>query len=203
LFSVMQAIRDHADQLEGQMFSTREVLHLGKRATVDVVLWRLVEEGVLCRLARGVFIIASAPLEPSAQEVAAHKARVFGKNLVGDHGEYYKALRAKDYRDEHLVFRVNGRASKFRYKDTYVHLKSIAARKISLGDGKLARFVRTLWRMGENECYKRSDLISACVQKDPNLFKHKVLGWLPTWLHEFIQFNELPIRIEARRFSSA
>ena len=199
--TVMQAMRDHV-ALQDKIFSTREVLHFGKRATVDTVLSRLVGAGVLRRLVPGVFVRASSPAKPSIKDIAEVKARAFGKRLVDDHGEFQKALKAKNIREEQPVFRVSGRSSKFLYQKTYIHLKSMAPRKIDLGDSKIAKFVRALWKLGEKHCYKRIDLISENIQADPSLFNQPVFGWLPTWLHEFIQDNQLPISLNPSRLNS-
>jgi hypothetical protein len=82
--SVAQKIFDHIERLTPvQLMTTRDVLHLGRRNNIDVTLWRLVKDGKLIRLARGVFSKPSSVDEkvclPTPRAVATAKAAAFDK----------------------------------------------------------------------------------------------------------------------------
>ena len=75
-----QLIRRHVQQLpKTQMFTSREMLVYGLRSAVDSALARMVSDGLIFRLARGVYIQDVTKL-PSAFEIAQVKVRGFGVN---------------------------------------------------------------------------------------------------------------------------
>src|ERR1700691_4404370 len=76
-------IRRHIAGLgEGRAFSTRDLLSYGRRAAVDQALYRMVKNGDIIRLARGVFCKWSLKAKlPSMQQVIETKARAFGRQL--------------------------------------------------------------------------------------------------------------------------
>src|SRR5271163_787705 len=66
-----------------QIFTTRDCLKFGLRNAVHVALFRLVEEGIIIRLARGVFIREGSNLKNIGPwEVAEAKAKAFGKEIA-------------------------------------------------------------------------------------------------------------------------
>lgn len=69
------------------IFSSKQLLALGKRETIDSVLCRLVKRGVIVRLAAGIFIVAAGTNElPGTQEIMAVKARNYYKRVLpADH----------------------------------------------------------------------------------------------------------------------
>lgn len=55
--STARLIREYAEQVElGEPFTTPELLKFGTRAAVDHSLSRLVKEGLLMRITRGVYV---------------------------------------------------------------------------------------------------------------------------------------------------
>lgn len=66
-----------------RMFTTRDVLHCGKRSAVDQCLHMLIKNGMIIRLARGVFMrpVADSDL-PSRAQIAVVKARAFGRRII-------------------------------------------------------------------------------------------------------------------------
>jgi len=61
-----------------QPFSTRDCLVYGKRSAVDQELYRLVKNGEIRRLARGLFV-RDQKIEFSVFEIANLKAQAFGR----------------------------------------------------------------------------------------------------------------------------
>jgi hypothetical protein len=78
--SVIDSIRQHICSLPlGEIFATRNFLEYGSRACVDASMSRLVRQGMLRRLANGIF--ARADSSPTVEEIAKAKAERFGKEL--------------------------------------------------------------------------------------------------------------------------
>jgi len=67
----------------GKLFTTRECLGFGLRVNVDQALYRLVKEGFLRRIVRGMFVCSlTGKARYSVAEIAALKASSFGKQIV-------------------------------------------------------------------------------------------------------------------------
>lgn len=94
---------------DGTPFSTRDLLNYGLRNTIDRTMHFLVKAGEIMRLARGVFMKPAEEV-PSAEEIAATKARAFGKEIYipGRDAARKMKLRERTNTAERLVFVING-----------------------------------------------------------------------------------------------
>jgi hypothetical protein len=145
---------------EGQLFTTREVLQYGTRAAVDQALQRLVKEGIIIRLARGVFIKYYIGFKwPSVFEVATAKAKAFQKQIIISGKDAAKALKVipttnqqgnNQYENsQNVVYSTDGSTSAFHYKDTKIIFKATSARQMSLGESRLGLAIRAIWYVGK------------------------------------------------------
>src|SRR5690242_16989821 len=93
---------------DGDIFTTRDVVHLANRSMVDQTLKRWVDRGSVRRIARGVFMRTfSHSRDVTPEEIARVKAESFGKSFRADNGE----------------FRVSGRSSSFGLGKSRIQLK--------------------------------------------------------------------------------
>ena len=166
-------IRRHINGLqEDSLFTTRDMLAYGKRAAVDQSLARLVKRGVIYRLCRGIFLKRwlSEPEMPSPLQVAAVKARAFGKKLAQPGWIAAAALGFVSSRDindgeipsnffqtsrqrhgsEDIYFSTDGASSSFLYAGKRVIFKSVSPRKFAFCDSIIGRFVRAVGALGES-----------------------------------------------------
>ncbi len=80
-------IRRHIFSLnDDRPFSIRDFLNYGSRAAVDQTFYRLVNLGIVIRVARGIYIKATAN-SPAVLEIARVKAAAFHKHII-QHGKW-------------------------------------------------------------------------------------------------------------------
>jgi len=190
--STSSYVRRHIYKLEANtLFSTRDLLNYGKRATIDQCLCRLVKDGKIVRLARGLFRRQdyNSPL-PSPLEVATYKAKVFGKQLVAHDNEAVQTLTFVQQENKIPTFIVSGRSSSFRFGKTIIHLKGSSAKKILLGNTEEGLFARTLWLLGKRNCDTEKISLAIATSKGVN---HKKLRQynhlLPAWLSDNLHYH--------------
>jgi hypothetical protein len=189
-----QMIRDVLNmKVPGELFCTRELLHLGSRGAIDTYLSRLVKEGTISRLTRGVF--ARPPnqddlIEHSARDIAEVKAKAFDKRIISDHHDEARELNLTMPGRIDVVFRVSGRTSKFRFNGTFVHLRAASNRKLQLGDSRLGKVLRAVWFVGRKNVHKARDLVEKPL-KSAGLTGEKIYAWIPAWLSRFV-YNVCP-----------
>jgi hypothetical protein len=138
----------------GQIFVTRDCLNFGRRPTIDNILSRMVKNGEITRVARGVFIKANVDTKmPSIPEIAAAKARGFGRRIHNSGSTaFHKFVRRqlrKKKPNEH-VFATDGATTSFMAGNQRIVLKKYAPRKITLKDTNPGMAIRGLWERGRN-----------------------------------------------------
>ena len=77
-------IKRHIDKMKlNEMFTTRDMLNYGRRATIDCIMHNLVVTGEIIRLAWGLFVKAGSNVEELTPEmVASKKAQAFNKGII-------------------------------------------------------------------------------------------------------------------------
>lgn len=183
-------VRRYVFQLKvGQTFSTRDVLHLGSRTSVDQALRVLVKQGMIVRLARGVYRRGDDTLPPpSPLEVATIKATSYGKEL-SIHGDDLLAqlkLSAPRAKSKELTFWVDGGASSFQYGDIRIVFKPASARKIQLiKKGGSALSLVALWHMGKKKVTRMEVSMTATYNNHERQQLKQSLNSVPQWLSKF------------------
>ena len=172
-----------------EVFTTRDLLHLGSRASIDLALVKLVKKGGILRLARGVFQHGdeSCP-RPSPAEIATKKAKAFGKDLAtcGDDLLVQLRLSTHDAELSSKTFWVNGYSSAFQYGDTRIVLKSVTARKMNLvKKGGPALSLVALWHLGKKKVTRLEVSISATYNSHERQHLKQSLNSVPQWLSDF------------------
>src|SRR5262249_39590122 len=117
---------------------TQDVVHFGKRSTVDQTLKRCVDKGHIRRLARGVFMrIHWRGRDISNEEIARIKAEAFGKSFHVKDG----------------TFRVSGRSSTFMFGEMKIQLKQTRRRaRVENVSAESVCFVREFLRLLKTAC---------------------------------------------------
>jgi hypothetical protein len=208
-----------------QIFTTKQVLVYGHRASVDSALWRLVKSGRIIRLARGVFIREDAKT-PSAWNVAKVKCNAFGKQIA-KHGstllqELEQFFYSKTYERTNLlqvklkdtisssqeqkhttVFASNGKTSSFWFGETLIRIKGISPRKMQLNQSPLGEKLAALWHLGRNEhCAEYSKCIKLVKrelireQRQQTQLSHP---FIPEWLNKHFLTDWYKVALLDRR----
>ena len=142
-------IRRHINKFVGDKpFSIRDCLIYGSRNVVDQVFHRMLKEGRIVRVARGVYIKSSAP-QPGAMEIIAVKAAAFGRTIVTHGSKAGPKLNKVFKADDKLVFASSGATSSFAVGERIVHLVHASDRKMKLADSPTGLTIRALWHLGK------------------------------------------------------
>jgi len=183
-------IRTHLNRLpEDAVFSTRDFLCYGKRATIDSALHRLVKREVIFRLARGVFVKWSSKVTrgilPSAQEVAKTKARGFGKEIFMHKRDAAKKVGLSNRENMQPVFATYGRTSSFQFGRKRITLAHVSPKQANLGDsfaGLLIRGAKDLVR--DDDLAAKIKSIAFATSKNDRYKVCVSAASMPSWLSD-------------------
>jgi Family of unknown function (DUF6088) len=197
---------------DGKIFTTRDCLMLGPRGAVDRALTRLVNAGIIFRLARGVFVKDTTfKRKYSNYDIAKAKAEAFGRRIL--HAprpllDPYSSESRERRNEEETLFFIDGRSSQFRIGDKLVQFKQTAKRKMQLTETKAGQAARFLWSLGSLSVDRvvYSQEMAKLNREDKIDFRNNI-RWMPTWLSDFLEFrpwdktieNNLP-RLPDRKF---
>ncbi len=123
-------VRRHIFRLnDDKPFSIRDFLNYGSRAAVDQTFYRLVNLGIIIRVARGLYIKATSKL-PDVGEIAQAKAAAFHKYIV-QHGQNaaYTLKLIDSHRSNKYIFACIGHSSSFRFGNDVIQLVGIVQEK--------------------------------------------------------------------------
>lgn len=181
---------------EDRPFSTREFLGYGSRAAIDQVLYRLVQKGIIIRVARGLFIKKDASM-PSLKEVAKAKAAAFGR-VIAEHGEtamHMLGLKTEEQggKEKEVIYACNGRTSSFKFGDIVIKLVGVSPRKMSLGDNRVGLVLRALWHCGKTHCTGEAvSIASRTLNREERQELRQTMSFMPFWMPLcFVEFRRL------------
>ena len=185
-------VRRHIFNLRrDQIFVTRDLLKYGSRGGIDTILSRMVKDGLIVRVARGVFVRCDSRI-PSNWEIAAAKAQAFNKRITRRDAEFACEFGLTDQDPEQLTFSVVGRGSSFGIDGNVIRLKGIRSRKLVFNDTKAGRAIRALWHLGKNHCHdSQIKHVTAHFQRQDKSELSQFRPWMPTWL---LKFFPAPLR---------
>lgn len=177
-------IRRHINNFVGDKpFSIRDFLIYGSRSVVDQVFYRMVLDGRIIRVARGVYIKDTAPM-PTAEEVAQVKAAAFGRTLAKYGVTAQMEQKNKEVQGD-LVFACSGATSSFRFGQRTIRFIRRSARKMQLGDTKVGIAMRRLWQTGKRLCGQET--VAAIIldfQREDKMLLRRAGGIMPAWLRD-------------------
>jgi hypothetical protein len=181
---------------QGETFTTRDCLSYGFRSAVDRALSRLVKNGTIRRLARGVFARDPDGLRSYSDfEVAKIKAEAFGRKIAKHPAMIATELGIQEKEETEAVFSIDGHTTKFRAGDRTIHLKQSSTRKMRLSNSKSGQAARALWHLGR-DAVNATVIMQAVLNFDRNdrLELKRNIRWMPSWLCDYFKF---PRRWEA------
>ena len=141
---------------EGQPFTSAQLFQLGKRQSVHQALSRLVREGVIKRVGRGVFVrpeksayVADVPPEPIqiARLIAQRSNAVV--QLGG--AEAAQRLGLTSQVPLRLIFETSGPNRQFRLGSLTLRLRQVSARRLILSHRPAGIALAALWYLGKSE----------------------------------------------------
>lgn len=187
-------IRRHINGLkQKQVFSIRDLLPYGSRQAVDQTMYRMVRDGSVYRVARGLYVRHfDVTKTPPKEIVSKVKAQAFAKDTE-NHGKNCAII--LDFTpDEETknIYATAGSTSEFKYGRHILKFHKHAPRKLVLKGSRVGDFIRALWVLGPNYCYSRNtgstlDFKKLIHQKF-NPYEQEELRmarkWMPAWLSD-------------------
>lgn len=185
-------------------FSTREFLAYGSRAAIDQTLWRLVQKGLIIRIARGLFIKHDSTM-PSLTEIAKAKASAFGRTIV-EHGltaihklelhQYIDDKIQKSDQEKTVLYACNGRSSSFKCGDTTIKFIGTSPRKMNIESDRVGLVLRALWYFGKSKCTMEiASLASRTLNRLERKSLREMICFMPFWMPKcFASFTPKRLR---------
>ncbi len=151
-----KAIRKRVLQIRrGEPFTNTRFLKLGSRAAVDKTLSRLVEEGVIDRIIRGVFVRPQnnqfvGNVMPDVTKVVEVMARDNGETIQVHGAEAARRFKLTTQVPATPVFYTSGPSRELKIGNLTVKLKHASHRKLHLAGARPGLALSALWYLEKN-----------------------------------------------------
>ena len=173
---IRQAI---TDQPPGAVFSSADFLSAGTRAAVDQALFRLMKEGTIVRVARGLYAAAAQAID--AQTVANALARKTGERM---------GLAPEQRPGNVLVVPTSGLSRTLKAAGHTVLFQRMSQRKVQLAASPKGRVLLALWTQGMNNLTTLEIQRATGDWLEGEIDSYAAL--IPAWLRTAIQQANAP-----------
>ncbi len=195
-----------------EIFTTSQVLNLGKRSAVDKAIASLVKQEIIIRVARGVFVRSdSARSLPSAYKVMKAKAEAFGREVCIHGKEAARKLGllqdGRENDDYHMIVAASGGTSSFKCYGKKVVFKRTGTKKRRLGDTPAGILMRAVWYMGYRYPFelKVPEIMERLTPYEKQELRQQAKympGWLMDRIYEWLPFNNPSMLRKAPKLSN-
>ncbi len=176
------------------VWSSRDFLDLGPRATVDQALSRLVKSGSVIRPARGLYALhrrnerLGIAISPSFDDVARAIARRNGCRIMPTGATAANRLGLSTQVPAKPVYLSDGRSRKVRVGKANVEFRRISARRLDASSEKNALILSALLHLGKHALDGRT---TARIRALLGPGEHETLildaRAMPAWLCDFVR----------------
>ncbi len=179
----------------GSVFVPADFLNIGSREAVDVALHRLVKEGTIRRLARGVYDFPKehpvlGALSPSAEAVAKALAGRDRTRLQPAGAYAANALGLSEQVPAKAVFLTDGPARMVKIGPMTIQLRRTTARNMAAAGRLSGLLIQALRELGEEHVTPaRREHLKRTLPADKRRELLKDLPIAPAWMHPI--FREL------------
>jgi hypothetical protein len=146
----------------------------------------MVKKKELVRLASGVYMKWTVnPIFPDACEVAATKAKAFGRELVmcGKHAAQKLGLTYETPSEP--IFVTNGRTTSFNFLDGRIHFKGLGPKNTRLADTVAGLVIRAMRYMGnKKEARGHFYQVISNIGRMNRLSLIDSVGMMPAWMSD-------------------
>jgi hypothetical protein len=156
MMSTAKTIRNRVMKTRlGEPFTNTRFLKLGSRASVDKTLSRLVEEGVINRITRGVFMRPKTnrfigEVMPNVTKVVEVMAKDRGETIQIHGAEAARRFKLSTQVPTIPVFYTSGPSRELKVGNLTVKLKHASHRKLLLAGQRPGLALSALWYLGKN-----------------------------------------------------
>jgi len=194
--TVAEAIRKHIKSIKkGKPFTSSRFLKLGSRAAMDKAVSRLVEEGSIQRLSRGVFVRPETSpfignIMPEISEIVEVIARNHGETIQVHGAEAARRFKLSTQMPTTPVFYTNGPGRKIKIGNMTVKLMHTTShRRLQFAGQKTGLALSALWYLGKNNV--NSSVIQK-VRSGLSSREYEILKTadVPAWMSEALNSFE-------------
>jgi hypothetical protein len=191
-------IRKHINEIAiGEPFTSSVFTGLGTRASVDQALSRLVKQGEITRVSRGVFVRPKnsryvGQVMPEASKVAQAIANARGETIQVHGAEAARLLGLTTQMPLQSLFYTSGRNREIKLGNLRLILKHVAPRKLALSGKPSGLALSALWYLGKEQVTPRT--IKTIREKlTPEAFEElkaetrSMPAWMADTLHQYEQ----------------
>lgn len=174
-------------------FSIRDFLVCGKRDAVDKAFSRLVSDGSIQRIARGMYVrispINGVPeIEP--EQVIKVMTTTAGASFLTSERNALKSLGIPCDKSASDVFYSNGLAKEFRYKNKSMKIRRVSNRKISVPNDRIGLAFLVLWQcQSKKAVLKRLNQLNTALSDSEYSrllgLRPKMYGWISDAIYQF------------------
>jgi hypothetical protein len=154
--SIAETIRSRVLRVRrGEPFTNTRFLKLGSRASVDKTMSRLVDEGVIQRIARGVFVRPKksrfiGSVMPDVAKVVEVIARDHGETIRVHGAEAARRFKLSTQVPTTPVFYTSGSSRELKVGNLTVKLLHASHRKLRLAGKRPGLALSALWYLGKD-----------------------------------------------------
>lgn len=189
-----EAIRSRILQTNrGEPFTNTRFLRLGSRAAVDKALSRFVEEGLIQRITRGVFVRPKQSrfvgnVMPNTQKVVEVIAKDHGETIQVHGAEAARRFKLTTQVPTTPVYYTSGPSRELRIGKLAVKLKHTSQRKLLLAGKRPGLALSALWYLGKEAV--NTEVLGA-IRKGLSAEEFEILkstdmpAWMSDALHHF------------------
>ncbi len=197
--SAISLIMKYADRLlDGEVFVTRHLLSLATRGALDQALHRLVKNGFLLRVARGVFCKKIEGMKlPKIENIVRVKARAFGKTIAIHGKDALKELAKLGEGNEQIRFASNGKSSSFVVLGVRVYLDGTTMNRVAAGDTKPGLALRAMSELKRERLVPKlvSAICSGFSKAETRKIKKEVPPLMTGWMSDLVVHSGAPLGI--------
>ena len=185
--ALAQSILSAAQTLpEGGLLSPKEFLHLGSRAAIDQTLTRLMREGALLRLGRGLYAL---PIQsrfgarpPATQAVVQAMESANGEVIVDSGATEANALGLTTQVPVREVFLTSGPSRSLLLGSRTVELQHAKRWLLALGKRPAGRAIRALSWLGPENGASAMKVLHAQLPAEEWSAMRSARSMLPSWM---------------------
>jgi hypothetical protein len=153
--TTMEVIRNRINEIgTGEPFTSTQLKTLGTRAAVDQTLSRLVKQGEISRISRGIFVRPKqsryvGEVLPEPAKVAQAIATARGETVQVQGAEAARLLGLTTQMPLQAVFYTSGPTRALKLGNLHLTLKHVVQRKLALAGKPSGLALSTLWYLGK------------------------------------------------------
>jgi hypothetical protein len=198
LMTTVKAIRNRINEIGiGEPFTSAQFNALGTRASVDQTLSRLVKQGEIARISRGVFVRPKrsryvGEVMPEPSKVAQAIATAHGETIQVHGAEAARLLGLTTQMPLQAVFYTSGPSRELKLGNLPLVLKHVARRKLALSGRQSGLALSALWYLGK-EHVDTGTIKTIRENLTPQAFAEfkaeapSMPGWMANTLHRYEQ----------------